>query len=383
MFYRLLIVLWLLPFTILMAELPIFAQHTSQAADRAVKDHRLFVPGEIVVKFRPNITPDKINSLNKAHGSKILEKNSTPGLYRLKVSKPVEEATASYQSHPTVEYVQPNYIFAEIGGEFITLMDMEVVIQRISPPFRQHYTQPAAKESLLRSLLNDKLFSKAAKDDKLHNDLEVRRKIDNAVEKTLALVYRLKIQEVTVSEKEMMGYYRENIEKFQTPEQIKGRRILVETKQEAEQILKLLKAGAVFDKLARERSQDLTAKNGGEFGWFGRGRMDPVIEEIAFALHSGEVSGIIATKFGYYIIKVEDKRCPMQLPFSEVSNKIKQSLEARKQKEQIEMKTRELEKKYQVKLHPEFLSEVKVSVTGGAGQEDIIQILRDVIQRPY
>ncbi len=255
MFYRLLIVLWLLPFTILMAELPIFAQHTSQAADSAVKDHRLFVPGEIVVKFRPNITPDKINSLNKAHGSKIFEKNSTPGLYRLKVSKPVEEATASYQSHPTVEYVQPNYILAEIGGEFITLMDMEVVIQRISPPFRQHYAQPGAKESLLRSLLNDKLFSKAAKHNGLHNVPEVQRKIDNAVEKTLALVYRLKIQEVTISEKEMMGYYKENIEKFQTPEQIKGRRILVETKQEAEQILKLLKAGAVFDKLARERSQ--------------------------------------------------------------------------------------------------------------------------------
>lgn len=383
MFYRLLIVLWLFLFAILVVDLPLFAQHRSQPVASAVKDHQLFVPGEIVVKFRPDITPDKINSLNKVHGSKILEKKSTQGLYRLKVLKPVEKATASYQSHPTVEYVQPNYILAEIGGESITLMDIEVVIQRISPPFRQHYTQPGAKESLLRSLVNDKLFSRAAKDDELHNAPEVQWKIDKAIDKTLALVYQSKIQEVTVSEKEMMAYYEENIEKFQTPEQIKGRRILVETKQGAEQILKLLKAGAVFDKLAREKSKDPTAENGGEFGWFGRGRMDPVIEEIAFALHSGEVSGIIATRFGYYIIKVEDKRGSKQLSFSEVRNKIKQSLEAKKQKKQIEIKTRELEEKYQVKLHLEFLSEVKVSLTNGAGQEDIIQILRDAIQKSY
>ena len=250
--------------------------------------------------------------------------------------------TASYQLHPTVEYAQPNYILAEVGGEFITLMNMQLAIQRMIPALRQHYAQPEAKERLLRSVVNDKLFSRAAKDVKLHRVPEVQRKIDEAVERTLSRKYRKKIQEVTVSEKELMAYYEENIEKFQTPEQIKGRRIQVETKQEAEEILELLKAGTAFDKIAGERSKDPTAKKGGQFGWFGRGRMAPALDEVAFALHKGKVSGIIATQFGYYIIKVADKRGPRQLSFSEVRNKIKQNLKARKQKEQMERKTREL-----------------------------------------
>lgn len=368
-----------------MGGLPLLAQPPSHPtrSTRTLKDHQVFVPGEILVKVPPNMTLDEVDSLSKAYGTKILEGNATLGIYRLKVSKPVEEAIASYQSHPTVEYVQPNYILAEVGGEFITLMEMELAIQRMIPALRQHYTQPKAKERLLRSLVNDKLFSRAAKDVKLDRVPEVHRKINEAVERTLSREYRKKIQQVTISEKELMAYYEENIEKFQNPEQIKGRRILVETKQEAEQILELIKAGAAFDKIARERSKDATAEKGGQFGWFGRARMVPDVERVAFALQRGEVSGIIATQFGHYIIKVEDKRSRRKQPFSEVRNKIKQNLEAKKQKEQLERKTRELEEKYDVKLHSEFLSKVMVSTTGGTGQEDFMRILQEVIERPY
>ena len=382
-FYWFLVILWLFPFGIYMGEQSLFAESTSKPAYSSSKDYQVFVPGEILVKVSPNMTMDEVNSLNKAHGAKILKQNVTLGIYRLKVTKPVEESTASYQSCPTVEYAQPNYILAEVGGEFITLMDMQLAIQRMIPALRQHYTQPEAKERLLRSVVDDKLFSRAAKDVRLDRVPEVRRKIDEAVERTLSREYRKKIQEVTVSEKELMAYYEENIEKFQTPEQIKGRRIQVETKQEAEEILELLKTGTAFDKIAGKRSKDPTAKKGGQFGWFGRGRMGPALDEVAFALHKGEVSGIIATQFGCYIIKVEDKRDPIQLAFSEVRSKIKQNLKARKQKEQMERKTRELEEKYQVKLHSEFLSKVRISATGGIGQEDFMRILQEVIERPY
>ena len=46
-------------------------------------------------------------------------------------------------------------------------------------------------------------------------------------------------------------------------------------------------------------------------------------------------------------------------------------------------KARELETKYNVKLHPEFLSEIDVSVTETANQEDLLQILRMAIEGPY
>lgn len=386
-FHCFLVILWLLPFGILMGGVPLLAQVPSHPASSSLKEPQVFVPGEIVIKVRPDTTLDEITSLNKAHGAEILERNSTLGFYRLKVSEPVEKARISYQSHPAVEYAQPNYIFAEVGEGFITLFDLELTIHRMIPLLSQRYTQPDAKENLLRSMVNEKIFSRAARDDELHNLPEVQREVNEAAEKILAKVYRRRIQQVAVSEKEMMAYYEKNREKFQTPEQIRGRLILVKSKQEAEEILELLKAGADFGNLARERSKDPTAEKGGKFGWFGRGRMPPAVEQVVFALHTGQVSGVITTQFGHYLMKVEDKRGPRQPPFSEVRNKIKQNLEAKKQKEQIERKTKELEEKYQVKLHSEFLSEVKVTVAEETSQEDMIQMLREAIQkaieRPY
>ncbi|MBE9569435.1 MAG: peptidyl-prolyl cis-trans isomerase, partial [Proteobacteria bacterium] len=382
-FYWSLVILWLFLFGIFMGEQSLFAESTPKPAYGSSKDYQVFVPGEIVVKFRPNMTLNEINTLNKAHGAKILEENSTSGFYRLDVSEPVEKASISYQAHPAVEYAQPNYIFAEVGEGFITLFDLELTIHRMIPLLRQRFQQLQAKEDLLRSLLNDKLFSQAAKDEDLQSIPEVQREINEAVEKTLAKVYQKRIRQVTVSEKEMMAYYEKNREKFQTPGQIRGQRILVKNKQEAEEILELLKAGADFENLARERSKDPTAQHGGEFGWIGRGRMPPAVEGVVFALSKGKVSGIITTRFGHYIIKVEDKRNPGQPPFSEVKNQVKRGLEATKQKEAVDRKTKELEEKYQVRLHLEFLSEVKAPVTGKIDMQDMdsIKMLREVIKK--
>jgi parvulin-like peptidyl-prolyl isomerase len=301
----------------------------------------------------------------------------------LKVSKPVGEATISYQSKPAVEYAQPNYIFAKVGEEYITLMVLESIMQRMIPALREHYRTQEAKERLLRSVVTDKLFFRAAKDMAFDEIPEVKSKIDEAVERTLSREYRIKIQQVTVSEKELLDYYEKNMSIFQIPEQIMGKRILVQTKQEAIEALALLKAGTAFEDLAKERSKDATAKNGGHFGWIRRGRMDLAVDEAAFALDKGDVSGIIETKKGYYIVKVEDKRRSRQLPFSDVMGNITKILKAKKQKDQTEKKSKELEKKYQVQLHPELLPKLKVFSADGGNPEDTIQMIQDFFQRPY
>ena len=383
MFHRFFIVLWLYFFVVCMVQQPSFAQSTSKTKSNSTENSRNFVPGEMVLKVHSNIEPNRVNSLNETHNSKIIEGLHSLALYRLKVSKPLEEVISLYQSDPRVEYAKPNYIFADIGGKYVSLMDIEFSILNMIPVLRQRYTQPQAKEKLVHFIVNDKLFSTAAKDANLSDLPEVKRKIDAAVEKILASEYRKRLQPITVSEKELIAYYNENIEKFITPEQIKGRRILVEAKQEADEILEHLKAGADFADIAREKSKDATAKRGGAFGWLARGQMVPAVERVAFALSKGEVSGIISTKYGHYIIKVEDKKAPRQKVFSTVRNQIQQRLMSKKRKEQLAQKTIELEEKYGVKLYPEFFSEIDVSVTKATNQQDILQIIKEAIEKPY
>lgn len=80
-------------------------------------------------------------------------------------------------------------------------------------------------------------------------------------------------------------------------------------KKKAEDLLVQIKAGADFAKLAQENSDDPgSAANGGDLGYFGKGKMVPEFENAAFALQVGQVSEPVRTVYGFHIIKVTDKK---------------------------------------------------------------------------
>ena len=76
----------------------------------------------------------------------------------------------------------------------------------------------------------------------------------------------------------------------------------------AEEVLKRARAGEDFAKLAQEFGSDGTKDKGGDLGWFGHGQMDPDFEKAAYALKPGEISEIVQTRFGFHLIKLEERK---------------------------------------------------------------------------
>lgn len=139
---------------------------------------------------------------------------------------------------------------------------------------------------------------------------------------------------VSFNEEDLFNYYEDEQSRYTTEQERQAQHILVETKDKAEEVVRLLDQGENFSKLSAEFSIDEGSKeNGGDLGFFGRGVMVPEFEEAVFAMKVGEVSLPIKSEFGYHIIKLSAINPGTVKPFEQVRDEI-----SKRYKEQIAQK---------------------------------------------
>jgi peptidyl-prolyl cis-trans isomerase C len=175
------------------------------------------------------------------------------------------------------------------------------------------------------------------------------------------------VKTVSLPEKDVKNYYDAHPKMFQRPEEVRASHILIKVdakadektkskaRKEIEEIRGKLLKGEDFAKLAKKYSQGPSAAKGGDLGFFRRGQMVPPFEKAAFALKSGEVSGIVVTRFGYHVIKVTDRKPAKTFSYPEVKKKLTEYLKERKVSEAIDGHVEALKKRAKVErfLHAE------------------------------
>ncbi|MFC5465313.1 peptidylprolyl isomerase [Lederbergia graminis] len=146
------------------------------------------------------------------------------------------------------------------------------------------------------------------------------------------IVQYLKIEKligpkIDVTEEEMKEHFEENKESFNEEEQVQASHILVEDEETAKEVKEKVDAGEDFAELAKEYSTDPGSKdNGGDLGYFGKGKMVKEFEEAAFALDVDGISDIVKSEHGYHIIKVTGKKEAKEAVFEDVKEEIKETL---------------------------------------------------------
>jgi peptidyl-prolyl cis-trans isomerase C len=164
------------------------------------------------------------------------------------------------------------------------------------------------------------------------------------------------------SDADARDFYAKNPDKFKEDESVRASHILIRVDEKADAaakkkaraeidaVLKQVKAGGDFAKLAQEHSQDGSASQGGDLNYFTKGQMVPAFDKVAFELKPGQVSDVVTTQFGYHIIKVIDHKTGRTVPFEEAQAKIKEFLEGQKKQEHANAFIEGLKKKSKIEV---------------------------------
>lgn len=157
-----------------------------------------------------------------------------------------------------------------------------------------------------------------------------------------------------IDDKSVKQYYEEHIEEYSFPEQVRARQIVVATVKEAKAILRRLRKGEDFEKLAKEKSMMPERVYGGDLGFFARGEMPEAFDEV-FSLKLGGLSKIIKSPYGYHIFKAEEKVEAKVQEFDEVKDEIANQIRKNKNGQIYYNWLSELRAKAKIKINKQLL----------------------------
>ena len=245
-----------------------------------------------------------------------------------------------------------NKVLATVNGKDITNQDVYNFLNHLDPQIAAQFHSPQGLNQIAEELVNQELLYLNAVENKLDQEEGFQKELEILKENFLKQYAINKVlQNIEISEAEINQYYDENKEHFQVPESARASHILVDSEEEAKEIIEEMNNGLSFEEAAEKYSNCPSKAQGGDLGEFTRGRMVPEFETAAFSMEEGEISQPIQTQFGYHIIKLAYKKDPSISPIEEVKNQIHQQLTMTKQQERYLSETNKLKEKYEVKTY--------------------------------
>ena len=215
----------------------------------------------------------------------------------------------------------PGDVIATVNGKPLTKQILEVYNrQRAAKGAQQDPNNP---DAALDELIALELMSQEAVKSGARNDGEIIATLNQLERSTLAgAAIKSFMNSNELSDEELRQAYDTGVGK--PGKEYNARHILVETEEEATEVIKLLDGGGDFADLAKEKSTGPSGPRGGELGWFNAGQMVKPFSDAAAALETGSYTkSPVQTQFGWHVIRLEDVRDGTPPPFEDVKERLK------------------------------------------------------------
>lgn len=232
-------------------------------------------------------------------------------------------------------------VIANVDGQAITEEDVRIALEELGSGLPQQMDAKQRRDYAIDYLIDLKIVANQAAKEKLDGSAEFKKRLDQTRERLLMETILTREGDKAATDEALRKFYDETVKTLKSETEVRARHILVESEADAKAALERVKKGEDFAKLAGELSKDPgSGREGGDLGWFEKGRMVPEFSEAAFKLEKGQVSDLVKTQFGFHIIKVEDKRDKKPPEFDAVKDQLKRYMTQKAQQDYV-LKLRE------------------------------------------
>ncbi|HEC91154.1 MAG TPA: peptidylprolyl isomerase [Alphaproteobacteria bacterium] len=213
-------------------------------------------------------------------------------------------------------------VVARVNGVEIHLADVKEARGRLPERFRRGPME-GVFGILVNTLIDSKIMAAEARKQGIADDPAFKRRMAIITEQVLERALLTRHLERTLTDDMLKKSYDDMVKNMGDKKEIRARHILLKTKKEALAVIAELNKGADFAELAKKKSIGPSKKSGGDLGYFGEGQMVPAFFKAAFALDVGAVTKApVKTRFGWHVIKLEDKRDVKPPTFEEVRDRL-------------------------------------------------------------
>ena len=216
----------------------------------------------------------------------------------------------------------------------------------------------AAVENIKKenNIASDDDMKRALRQQGMDYDQWLRQLEDNMLKQ--GVIYSEVDRSIVLDDSEIVGYYKLHPQEFTEPEEYKIRAVYLSTEGKAPAALEEMKneiggkvkAGEPFNVLAKEYSDGPAKESEGDLGTFKKGELDKALELAVSKLKTGETSGWVETKNGWYLLKLEEKKDSRLMTFEEVKKNVEERLYTQKKDKKLEEYLKGLREKSYVKI---------------------------------
>ncbi len=232
------------------------------------------------------------------------------------------------------QHERKEQVVAKVNGSEIRTSDLRLAADELA-------SQIAAVQAdqrmayLVQYLVERYLIVQAAEKAKITETEEFKRRLRYYAGKALYDAYYRTVIKPKISDATVKAVYEKEIARTKPEDEVRVRQIMVRTEKQMKEITALLAQGLDFVELAKSRSISPAAMRGGDLGYFTKDKVPPDLKDIVFNLKKGEVSKPVKTRFGWQIVRVEDRRVRKLQPLASVSAGIRDLLERGKFREEL------------------------------------------------